>query len=131
MSVETAEDRVEGEDVVALGRELGVAITSLPEYERFEEAKAAVEESAEAQAKIDEFESVRQEFMLARKSGEATQADLQELQATQSELHEIPVMEEYLEAQAALDARLEAVNEAISDQLIVDFGEQAGGCCQD
>lgn len=131
MSVETAEDGVEGEDVVALGRELGTAITSLPEYERFVDAKAAVEESEEAQAKIEEFESVREEFMLARKTGEATQEDLEELQATQSELHDIPVMAEYLEAQAELDARLEAVNEAISDQLVVDFGEEAGACCHD
>jgi cell fate (sporulation/competence/biofilm development) regulator YlbF (YheA/YmcA/DUF963 family) len=40
-------------------------------------------------------------------------------------------MAEYLEAQAALQERLETVNEAISEPLAVDFGGEAGGCCQD
>jgi cell fate (sporulation/competence/biofilm development) regulator YlbF (YheA/YmcA/DUF963 family) len=40
-------------------------------------------------------------------------------------------MAEYLEAQAALQDRLETVNEAISEPLAVDFGGEAGGCCQD
>ena len=131
MSVETDRESTTAESVEALGRELGAAITELDEYRRFEDAKAAVEASEDAQAKIDEFEEIRQEFMLARQTGEATQADLQKVQQAQSELHEMPVMAEYLEAQNELDARLEAVNEAISDQLVVDFGEEAGGCCQD
>ncbi|WP_227131010.1 YlbF family regulator [Halorubellus salinus] len=131
MSVETDRESTTTESVEALGRELGAAITELDEYQRFEDAKAAVEASEDAQAKIDEFEQIRQEFMLARQTGEATQADLQKVQDAQAELHEMPVMAEYLEAQNVLDARLEAVNEAISDQLIVDFGEEAGGCCQD
>jgi cell fate (sporulation/competence/biofilm development) regulator YlbF (YheA/YmcA/DUF963 family) len=124
MSIETA-------SVEALGRELGETIRDLPEYEAFEEAKAAVEGSAEAQEKIREFEGKREEFMLARQIGEATQEDLLELQRSQQELHRLPAMAEYLEAQNRLDARLEAVNEAISEPLDVDFGEQAGGCCQD
>jgi cell fate (sporulation/competence/biofilm development) regulator YlbF (YheA/YmcA/DUF963 family) len=40
-------------------------------------------------------------------------------------------MAEYLEAQSELQDRLESVNEAISDPLAVDFGGEAGGCCQD
>jgi len=131
MSIETPAEATDDASVEALGRELGEAIAGLPEYERFEDAKAAVAESEAAQAKIDEFESIRQEFMLARQTGEATQEDLREVQETQEELHSIPVMAEYLEAQNALDARLEAVNEAISEPLAVDFGEEAGGCCQD
>ena len=131
MSVETDSESTTTESVEVLGRELGAAITELDEYQQFEEAKAAVEANEDVQAKIDEFEQIRQEFMLARQTGEATQADLQKVQDAQAELHEMPVMAEYLEAQNVLDARLEAVNEAISDQLIVDFGEEAGGCCQD
>lgn len=131
MSVETDRETTATESVEALGRELGAAITELDEYQQFEAAKAAVEASEDAQAKIDEFEGIRQEFMLARQTGEATQEDLQKVQQAQAELHEMPVMAEYLDAQNELDARLEAVNEAISDPLLVDFGEEAGGCCQD
>lgn len=131
MSVETADETTDSVDVEALARELGSAITEIPAYQRFEDAKADVEASEVAQEKIDEFESIRQEFMLARKTGEATQEDLQKVQTAQSELHELPVMAEYLEAQQALDARLEAVNDAISSELVVDFGQQAGGCCED
>ncbi|WP_255170780.1 YlbF family regulator [Natrononativus amylolyticus] len=124
MSIETS--RTE-----ELGRELGEAITELPAYREFEAAQTAVENSEEAQAKIDEFERIRQEFMLARQSGTATQEDLQTLQRTQDELHSIPVMAEFLEAKSRLSGRLEEVNKAISEPLAVDFGGEAGGCCQD
>jgi len=40
-------------------------------------------------------------------------------------------MEEYLDAQEELQNKLEAVNKAISEPLAVDFGGEAGGCCQD
>jgi cell fate (sporulation/competence/biofilm development) regulator YlbF (YheA/YmcA/DUF963 family) len=114
-----------------IGEELGEAITNLPEYEAFEEAKAAVEADEETQEMIDDFEAQRREFMLARQSGDATEKDLRELQRAQQELHSVPVMAEYLEAQEELEDRLEAVNEAISEPLALDFGESAGGCCQD
>ena len=133
MSIESTDavENAETPDVADLGRELGEAITELPEYEAFEDARGRVENDPEAQRKIDEFEGLRQEFMLARQTGEATQEDLRELQQAQEELHQLPAMSDYLEAQAELDARLEAINEAISEPLAMDFGEQAGGCCQD
>lgn len=124
MSIETA--RIE-----ELGRELGEAIAETPEYDAFEEAKSAVENDRAAQEKIQEFEQQRQEFMLARQVGDASQEDLQDLQRAQQELHALPVMEEYLEAQSRLAERLESVNEAISEPLEVDFGEQVGDCCQE
>ncbi|QSG02472.1 YlbF family regulator [Natranaeroarchaeum sulfidigenes] len=130
MSIDT-EVTVPDSDIETLGRELGEAIRNLPEYEAFESAKSAVESDDELQEQIQQFESLRQEFMLARQTGDASQDDLQELQQAQSELHSQPTMSEYLEAQQRLDARLEAVNKAISEPLDVDFGEQAGGCCQD
>lgn len=130
MSVDTdTETAIDGDEIERLGRELGDAITELPEYEAFEQAKAAVEDSEDAQERIEEFERMRQEFAMARQTGDASQEDLRELQQTQQELHELPVMSEYLDAQNRLDARLEAINEAISEPLDVDFGEQAGGCC--
>jgi cell fate (sporulation/competence/biofilm development) regulator YlbF (YheA/YmcA/DUF963 family) len=132
MSVETTGDATEEATTVdELARELGSAIRELPEYQQFEAKQKAVEDSDEAQEKIQEFEQIRQEFMLARQTGQATQEDLQGLQQAQQELHEIPAMAEYLDAQNQLDARLNAVNDAISSELALDFAEQAGGCCQD
>ena len=124
MSVETAPPE-------ELGRELGEAIATLPEYETFAEAKAAVENDEQIQEKVQEFEQARQEFMVMRQTGNASQEDLQEVQQLQSELNEMPLMAEYLEAQEQLQDRLEAINEAISEPLEVDFGGEAGGCCND
>jgi cell fate (sporulation/competence/biofilm development) regulator YlbF (YheA/YmcA/DUF963 family) len=124
MSVETT-------NLEALGRELGAAIAETDEYERFEEAKAAVEADDEAQRRITEFNQLREEFMFARQTGNATEEGMRKLQAKQRELHDLPVMAEYLEAQSALQSRLESINEAISEPLAVDFGGEAGGCCQD
>ncbi|SEO86783.1 Cell fate regulator YlbF, YheA/YmcA/DUF963 family (controls sporulation, competence, biofilm development) [Halogranum amylolyticum] len=124
MSVETT-------SLESLGRELGNAIAESPEYERFEEARQAVEDDDEAQAQIQEFEQLRQEFMMARQTGQASQEDVKEVQRAQEQLHRLPVMADYLEAQSELQDRLEAVNEAISEPLAVDFGGEAGGCCQD
>ena len=125
-SAESTESRVD-----ELSAELGDAIAAMPEYERFEEAKAAVEADEEAQEKISEFEEFREEFMLARQTGEATQDDLRELQRKQEQLHDIPVMSDFLQAQNELELRLQEINEQISAPLKVDFGGKAGGCCED
>ena len=118
-------------DVDALARELGEAITDLPEYEEFAAARTAVAESSDLQEGISEFERLRQEFAMARQAGEATQEDLERVQRAQEELHRRPKMAAYLSAQERLQDRLEALNEAISEPLAVDFGGEAGGCCQD
>jgi len=132
MSIESeTPDPAVDTDVEELATEFGEAITELPLYQRFVEAKEAVENDEEAQAQIEEFESIREEFMLARQTGQADQEALRELQAAQEELHELPVMSEYLELQSELELRLQELNEMISEQLIVDFGEKAGGCCED
>ena len=114
-----------------LGRELGEAIADHPKYEAYEEAKAAVEADEEAQAQISEFERLREEFNVARQMGEATKEDLQKVQEAQEELHSLPVMEEFLLAQAEMVGELEKINNAISEPLAVDFGGEAGGCCND
>jgi len=118
-------------DVDQLARNLGDAIAELPVYQRFEEKKAAVEADEELQEEIREFEQVREEFMLARQAGEASRDDLRELQNAQQDLHEIPKMSEYLQAQNELELRLQELNETVSESLAIDFGQKAGGCCED
>ena len=131
MSTETEPVSDETVGVEALGRELGAAISELAEYEAFEAATEAVKADGEAQGLIRDFEEQRQAFAIAQRTGEATETDLADLQAAQRDLHALPVMADFLEAQAALVERLEAVNEAISAPLAIDFGAEAGGCCQD
>lgn len=133
MSIETdAPEAAAADDPVeALATELGDAIADSPEYRRFEEAKAAVQNDEEAQRRISEFEQLRQEFAMAKQAGQADQETMEKVQAAQQELHSLPVMREYVEAQDDLEERLETLNEAISDPLAVDFGGKAGGCCHD
>ena len=136
MSTERTPDAVEsdaetGARATELATDLGEAIADLPTYERFVEAKAAVESDEEAQERVREFEQLREEFMLARQTGDATNEDLRKLQQAQSELHDVPVMSEFLQARSELELDLQELNDAISAPLDVDFGEKAGGCCQD
>ncbi|OYR68168.1 regulator, partial [Halorubrum sp. E3] len=56
---------VEQVSIEDLGRELGERIAETAEYERFEEARAAVQRDEEVQERIDEFEQLRAEFMQA------------------------------------------------------------------
>jgi cell fate (sporulation/competence/biofilm development) regulator YlbF (YheA/YmcA/DUF963 family) len=114
-----------------LGRNLGEAIAETPEYEAFEEAKSDVEADDAVQSQIAAFHAVRDEYMQARQAGEASQELVREVQSAQKELHAMPKMAAYLDAQEALQDRLESVNEAISEPLAVDFGGEAGGCCHD
>jgi len=123
---ETTDDGVD-----TLARELGEAITDMPVYQRFLEHKETVESDDEAQAQIQEFEQIREEFMVARQTGQATQEDLRELQDAQEELRSLPVMSDYLEAKSEMELRLQELNEVVSEPLVLDFGESAGGCCQD
>ncbi len=122
---------VEHASIEELGRELGEQIARTPEYERFEDAREAVQRDEDVQERIDEFERIREEFMQARRTGDASQSDLKRVQQAQSELHSMAVMREFLDAQDELSDTLESVNEAISEPLAVDFGGEAGGCCQD
>lgn len=136
MSIESSDAEGEAEldenaRAAELASELGEAITELDAYERFAEAKVQVENSEAAQEKIREFEQIREEFMLARQTGDATNEDLRTLQEAQQALHDVPVMSDYLQAQSQLELELQELNELISDPLAVDFGEKAGGCCQD
>jgi cell fate (sporulation/competence/biofilm development) regulator YlbF (YheA/YmcA/DUF963 family) len=134
MSIESpADDAAEhpAAHATELASELGDAITELPAYQEFAEAKAAVEADEEAQERIREFEQLREEFMLARQTGNATNEDLRELQNAQEELHDIPVMSDFLAARSDLELQLQELNEMISAPLSIDFGEKAGGCCQD
>ena len=80
---------------------------------------------------IAEFERQRESFARARQAGDATEDDMRELQELQRELHSLPVLAEYLEAKDDLVDRLETLNRAISEPLAVDFGGEAGGCCQE
>ena len=132
MSIETdsAADAA-GDSVDELATELGERIADLPVYQRYLTAKAKVENDADAQRAIEEFEQLREEFQMARQTGQATQEDLRKVQEAQEELHDIASMSEYLEVQNELELRLQEINELVSDQLAVDFGEKAGGCCQD
>ena len=121
----------DSDDIETFAAELGERIADTEEHRAFETAQRAVKDSDEAQERIREFEDLRQDFMLSRQVGEASREDLLEVQAAQEELHEIPVMAEYLEAQAALEERLQGINEALSEELAIDFGELAGACCHD
>jgi len=135
MSLEPEAEPVEsdrdGDNVEVLARELGEAVAETPVYQEFREKKEAVEADEQAQEQIQEFEQIREEYMMARETGQATKEDLRTLQNAQEELHSLPVMREFLQAQNDLELRLQALNEHISEPLAVDFGEKAGGCCQD
>ena len=132
MSVDTEpRDDVADDRVAELATEFGEAITEMPIYQRFAEAKRAVEADEEAQERIKKFEAIREDFQLARQTGQANEEDLRELQAAQEELHELDVMSDYLAAQSELELRLQELNEIVSEELVVDFGQKAGGCCED
>ena len=132
MSIETENvTEIDGDHVDQLATELGESIAQLPVYQEYLQAKAKVENDADAQRAIEEFEQLREEFQMARQTGQATQEDLRKVQEAQEELHDIASMSEYLEVQNELEARLAEINDLVSDQLKVDFGEKAGGCCQE
>ena len=127
MSLETTPD----ERALELAEELGEIVAELPVYEEFLEAKTAVEADDDLQVEIEAFETQREEFLVARENGSATNDDLRDLQRAQQQLHERPKMSEYLQAQSELELQLQELNVTISEPLELDFGEKAGGCCQD
>jgi cell fate (sporulation/competence/biofilm development) regulator YlbF (YheA/YmcA/DUF963 family) len=135
MSVESSEGESETEHPAArateLATELGEVITELPAYEEFLEAKQAVESDPDIQEQVREFEQLREEFMLARQTGDASNDDLRELQEAQQALNDIPEMAEFQAAQNRLELSLQELNETISTPLEIDFGGKAGGCCED
>jgi cell fate (sporulation/competence/biofilm development) regulator YlbF (YheA/YmcA/DUF963 family) len=122
---------VEESETVTMARDLGATLAKSQEHRAFVKAKQAVEADEAAQRRIAEFEHRRSAFVADREHGEATKADLEELERLQSALHEMDVVAEYLDAKAELESTLDAVNDALSTPLAVDFGGEAGGCCMD
>ena len=127
MSVETTPET----RTTDLAAELGEAITELPAYEEFVEAKEAIQGDSELQERMEAFERRREEFLMAREAGTASNDDLLELQAAQENLHDDPKMAAYLRAKSDIELRLQELDYIISEPLEVEFGETAGGCCQD
>lgn len=127
MSVETTPETRTRE----LASELGEAIADLPAYEEFIEAKEAIQADPELQERMAEFEERREEFLMAREAGTASNDDLRELQAAQETLHDDPKMTAYLRAKSDIELQLQELDYIISEPLDVEFGETAGGCCQD
>ena len=126
MSIETTPDR----RAIELAEQLGETITELEAYEKFLEAKEATKADQKLQEKIRAFETQREELLMAREAGTASNDDLLELQRAQEELHENPKMTAYLQAKSDIELRLQEIDEIISEPLDVEFGEAAGGCCQ-
>lgn len=118
-------------EVSTTAHQLGEAIASMPAYQSYLDARAAVAEDAELQTRIEGFEERRDAFLQDRRAGDATQDDVAALRQAQRDLHSDPTMSRYLEAKERLQNRLESVNAAISEPLEIDFGVEAGGCCQD
>jgi len=127
MSVEITDEAT----AIELAEQLGEAITGLPAYEEFLRAKETIENDTELQREMEAFEDLREEFLMARQAGTATNDDLRELQAAQEKLHDKPKMSAYLEAKSDVELRLQELDHVISEPLDVEFGETAGGCCQD
>lgn len=127
MSVETTP----AERTTELATELGEAITETETYQAFLDAKEAVEADEKLQREMAEFETLREEFLMARETGRASNEDLRELQAAQEELHADPKMSSYLERKSELELRLQELDQLVSEPLAVEFGETAGGCCQE
>lgn len=80
---------------------------------------------------MESFERLREEFLMAREAGTASNDDLRELQAAQEELHDSPKMTAYLRAKSDIELQLQEIDHIISEPLDVEFGQTAGGCCQD
>jgi cell fate (sporulation/competence/biofilm development) regulator YlbF (YheA/YmcA/DUF963 family) len=95
------------------------------------ETKEAIQTDPELQREMEAFERLREEFLMAREAGTASNDDLLELQAAQEELHGRPKMSAYLEAKSDIELRLQEIDHIISEPLEVEFGQAAGGCCQD
>ena len=115
-------------EIETFGKLLGEAISNLPEYKAYEQARDQVKGDSEAQELINDFEKQRQLFIIKRASGEATKEDLDKVGELQEELNNLPTMEHFLETQQELLAQLEKTNEYISEELSLNFGEQISGC---
>ena len=130
MRIDT-ETLASGTDAERLATALGGGITDLPEYQAYLDAKTDVEADEQAQKRIEEFEQVREEYLLARQTNRADESDREALKDAKQRLHALPVMKSYLRKQAALETRLGELDDLISEPLTVEFGQQAGSCCQD
>ncbi len=103
--------------------ELAKAIMESEEYKNFVEKEEALRNNEEIQSMLAEFQSLQQEFITLRMSGEVNEDLISKLNQIQSALNEKVAVKEFMEAYTRFINMLGEVGDILSNELEFDFAE--------
>ena len=116
-------------EILDMARQLGEAIRDSELMDRVKTAEETQQNDAEAQKLIGEYNLVRMQLAQRAQKEDLTQEEMeqiqQELSAEFEKLTKNPVIAEFLEARAALDALVNQVNSILTHFIT---GEDPNGC---
>lgn len=100
-------------------------------YQVFQQCVAALQADSEALGILQDFQHEQQQLAVAQQYGEASEAEMQQMQDKESKMMANPVLKAFFAAQQALIDELAEVNASISAKLGFDFAKlakPASGC---
>lgn len=111
-------------DIEEHAKALGEAVAELDEYEALVEAEEQINNDPDVREQFQKTRELQNKLVVAHQEddGHDEHEELHEqYEKAQRELNQMDAMQEYNEAAAALNERLQEVNEHISEDLVIDF----------
>lgn len=111
-------------DIEEHAKALGEAVAELDEYEALVEAEEQINNDPDVREQFQKTRELQNKLVVAHQedNGHDEHEELHEqYEKAQRELNQMDAMQEYNEAAAALNERLQEVNEHISEELVIDF----------
>jgi len=118
-------------EVLRAARELAKVLADTEEYRAFEQADQELRQDEAAQRAIREYQKRQQTLRGMIALGVLGDAERAELNRLRQEVHQQPSVVRYSDRQARLAGLCQAVGDALSRQIGMDFAAAcgSGGCC--
>ena len=121
--------------VIDRARELGIALSESPEFQRMQQARRAIDENEALRGQIEllnEKQKLAADILSQGEDAEhwgelATISN--EIDDIQADLLSSKPFEEMMDAQQAFDELMQRVNQVIATCIGTDAGNDMGGCC--
>jgi cell fate (sporulation/competence/biofilm development) regulator YlbF (YheA/YmcA/DUF963 family) len=112
-------------------RNFAYSLLETSAFEEYEEASERLSKDAPAQKAIQAFQQKQQELQAKGAESPISEDERAELEALRSVFMVMPVVKEYLTAQAKAVAICQNVGDLLSEKIGMNFASSActGGCC--
>lgn len=105
------------EEIIKKAKELGKALKESEEYKELIEAQKALDEDADTQKLLNDYNAKAQEIQLKQMTGDNINENMAELQKLEQDIMNSETMKRYTEAENKFKKLIESTNQAIVESM--------------